>query len=294
MTSSVAGATEDALCARAPLQLCRLTGEHAVAAACRTAPLAEAPVFFANPGVCVLGVVGLLVCFERTHAVARRGYAAVRARAEYAAFFFAMACWYVFCVLDHSFYAAPSRAATWFVLGDAWAGGAAALSLALAGVAETGRVGTVCALRTRARVLVLAAAHALHAAVYVACGAAQRGYAFLRVFWALVVAAGVATYALLLAVRVARAPALRLVVLVAAVAAALVAAALCQFVFGVALCTRLSPHFGGEHIAILLLTAALWAFYYVYGRLKAGEVHRLKEVRLDDGSVAKVARVERV
>ena len=72
------------------------------------------------------------------------------------------------------------------------------------------------------------------------------------------------------------------------------AAALCQLVFGVALCERLSPHFGGEHIAMLLLTAALWAFYYVYGRLKAGEVQHLKEVRLDDGSVAMVERVERV
>lgn len=292
--ASVVAGVADALCRRAPLQLCRLTGEFAVAEQCRTRPLAEAPVFFANPGVCVLGVVGLLVCFDRTHAVARRGYAAVRARLEYATFFFAMACWYVFSVLDHSFYAAPSRAATWFVLGDAWAGAAAALALALAGIAECGRVGTVFALRLRTRVLVLAAVHAAHAAVYVACGAARGGYAFLRVFWAVVVVAGVATYAVLLAVRIARAPAVRLVVLVALVAAALVAALLCQLVFGVALCERLSPHFGGEHIAMLLLTAALWAFYYVYGRLKAGEVQHLKEVRLDDGSVAMVERVERV
>lgn len=294
MSSETSESTLDALCRRAPLQMCRLVGAEGIAPECRLRPLAEAPVYFADPASCVLGVLGVLVCFERAHAVARRGYAAVRARLEYTVFFFAMACWYAFSALARSFYAAPSAAATWFVLGDAWAGASAALTLALAGAAETGRVGTVTHLRTRTRALVLAAVHALHAAVYVACGAAHRGYAFLRVFWAVVLAGGVAVYAVLLILRVVRAPALRLVVLVAAVAAALVAAALAMFAFGTALCARLSPYFGGAHVATLLLTAALWAFYYVYGRLKTGEIRHLKEVRLDDGSVARVAHVERV
>ena len=275
------------------MQMCRLTNQFGVAEACKLDPLLEHPITFTNPVICVIAAVGFVICLDRTHAAAQAGYTIVKGKLEYAVFFFAVAVWYIFTVLDHSFYFMPSRTATWFVIGDMWSSASASLSLVLAALAESGRVGTVSCMTIRSRIIILAVVHAVHALIYAICGLADSGFMFLRVFWAIVLSAGLIIYSVLLVLKIAMAPGVRMIILLTLVALALIASVLVFFVHGVELCEKITPYFGGEHIALILFTIAMWAFYYFYDRLKEAEVDHLKEVRLKDGDVVKAYMVDK-
>jgi len=276
------------LCSRAPLQLCRLSGGSGTAlfgGACATPPLLTTPLRFERPATLVLGLLGMLVCVDRARAVFSEGYTAVRAKFEYAMFFFALACWNTFAVLDHCFFTQHTATDVAIVLFDTISGPAAAACLALAAVAELGTVKQSKYFLPSVRKAVLATVILLIAMTIVLCWCSANGNVGLQTLWLLLILAAIAVYIVLTVVQVARRMSVRLVVLMTIVGAIEFTALLCLFVWGLQLCTSISPWFGGEELFHLLTDIAVWAFYFVYATVKGIEAEQLRKIRTADGEL---------
>lgn len=273
------------LCARAPLQLCRLTGDGSWPhPACATEPLLETPLRIERPATLILGLLGMLVCFDRVRAVFGEGYTAVRAKLEYAAFFFLLACWNAFAVLDHCFFTEDTPTDVALVLIDTITGPAAAAALALAAIAELGTVKKSKYFLPSVRKVVLAAVLAVVTGILLLCWWSSAGPG-LQAVWLLLICAGASVYIALVIVQIVRNVSIRLIVLLSIVGAIEFGALLCLFLWGASLCTAISPWFGGEELFHLLTVIAVWAFYFVFATVKGIEAEQLREVRTADGEL---------
>lgn len=293
MAANLSSESEDVLgipgglCSRAPLQLCRLTNSFGIHPACVAKPLLEKPIRIEHLAILIIGVLGIAVCFDRTRAVFGAGYTAVRAKFEYTCFFFILAVWNCAAILDHVFFTLPTTPGRVFVLVDACSGVGAAAALALAAVAELGTVSKSPYFRPNFRKFILFSVEAALVVVMALFFFATRPG--LEVFWVLAICSSIAVYAILTVWQVVKKLSIRLAVLLALTGAIEVAALLCLFVFGVTLCQKISPHFGGEEIFHLLTIIAVWLFYFVYSTVKDIEAEKLKTITTADGEMIVLA-----
>lgn len=275
------------LCKTAPLQLCRLTDDLGIAEECKTKPLISTDSFqFERPVVCVLGFIGFVICFDRTRALYGAGYTAARAKLEYSIFFFSLAVWFGFSVVDHCFFTVPSTSGKLFVLVDVCASLYASFAVCLAAVSEIGIALKIKFFAKKKRKILMLLVAVCTIAVMVlfqyVCPPAM------EVIWVLVIVLCVGIFAILAATQFIRKWSVKLLILTVVLGAVEAAALICLF-NGNSLCKKVSPHFGGEEFFFLLTDLAVYLFYKFYAWVKAPEIDRItKDVELEDGRKIKI------
>lgn len=275
------------LCKSAPLQLCRLTDELSIADECKTKPLISNDLFrFERPVICVLGVVGFVICLDRAFALYGAGYTAARARMEYLVFFFFLAVWFGFSVLDHCFFTTTGEIDKLFVLVDVCASLYASFAVCFASVSEIGIALKLKFFAKKYRKVVLVAV-----AVGLTGLMALLGYVYAPAFevvWLIVVVLCIGTFAVIAATQFIRKRSVKLLILTAVLGAVEFAALVC-LLKGNSLCEKVSPYFGGEEFFFLMTDLAVYLFYKFYAWVKAPEIDNLtRDVELEDGRKIKV------
>lgn len=279
--------THSWLCKSAPLQLCRLTDKLGIADECKTKPLISNDTFsFERPAICVLGVIGFVICLSHTHSLYGGGYSAARAKMEYSIFFFSLAVWFGFSVVDHCFFTTETTMGELFVLVDVCSSLYASFVICFASVCEIG-IGLKLKFfkKTYRKVFLAAVALGLAAvAVFFRYIYSQA----LEVIWLAVVVVCVGTFSVLAVTQFIRKHSVKLLVITAVLGVAEVAAFAC-LMKGNSLCEKVSSHFGGEEFFFLLTDISVFLFYKFYAWVKESEIDKLtKDVELDDGRKIKV------
>ena len=275
------------LCKTASLQLCRLTDKLGIADECKTKPLISNDIFrFERPAICVLGVIGFVICLDRSFALYGAGYTAARAKMEYLLFFFSLSIWFGFSVLDHCFFTTNGSIDKLFVLVEVCASLYASFAVSFASVSEIGIALKREFFKKKYRKIVLAAV-----AVGLSALMALLSYAYppgFEVVWFAVIVLCVGTFAVLAATQFVRKRSVKLLILTVVLGAVEFAALVC-LLKGNSLCEKVSPHFGGEEFFFLMTDIAVYFFYKFYAWVKAPEIDMLtRDVELEDGRKIKV------
>lgn len=274
------------LCKSAPLQLCRLTDDFGIADECKTKPLISNDTFrFERPALCILGLIGLVICFDHMRGL-YGGYTAARAKMEYSIFFFSLAVWYGFSVVDHCFFGENTTTGELFVLIDVCSSLYAAFVICFASICEIG-IGLKLKFFTKKyrKIFLIAVALGL---VVVATFFRYVCPSALEVIWFVVIVVCVGTFAVLATTQFIRKYSLKLLIITAVLGAVEFAALIC-LLKGNTLCEKVSPYFGGEEFFFLFTDISVYLFYKFYAWVKKSEVEKLtKDVELDDGRKIKV------
>ena len=275
------------LCKSAPLQLCRLTDKLGIADECKTKPLISNDTFsFERPAICVLGVIGFAICLGHTHSLYGGGYTAARAKMEYSIFFFSLAVWFGFSVIDHCFFTTKTTLGEVFVLVDVCSSLYSSFAICFASLCEIGIGLKVKIFKKTYRKVFLASV-----ALGIIAIAAFFRYIYpqaLEVIWLVIVVICVGTFSILAAIQFIRKHSVKLLLITAVLGAAEFAALVC-LMKGNSLCDKVSRHFGGEEFFFLLTDISVFLFYRFYAWIKESEIDKLtKDVELDDGRRIKV------